>query len=268
MIGGNQISTNPGNITKRFQLRSPAYPGTSLRQAVERMSEFYRRDGDAGAPAREAALHVGFRTKHGQALSAVAALKKFGLVVVDEVKDLLLPTPLALQIINAKSGDPGRMLALREAALRPRIYRELAQRYAYQEFPSDDVLQCELITNRGFNPKAVRTFIRDFKDTLEFADLLTNGVINIENPIWLVHPQEAGMSTSSDVQTAVSLGADNARSNEGQVWIRRYSFDVNISRKLKAELAVFGRELRKEDLQRLKKQVERLIDNLTDAIGD
>lgn len=49
--------------------------------------------------------------------------------------------------------------------------------------------------------------------------------------------------------------------------IRRYPMDISIPRNLKAELSIGG-DLRKEDLEKLKRQVERLIENLADAFED
>jgi len=53
-----------------------------------------------------------------------------------------------------------------------------------------------------------------------------------------------------------------------QMPIRRYPFDISIPRNMKAELSISGQELRKEDLERLKKQIDRLIENLSDAFED
>jgi len=53
----------------------------------------------------------------------------------------------------------------------------------------------------------------------------------------------------------------------GKPIIRKYPFDISIPRSLKAELTVSG-EFRKEDLERLRNQIGRQIDNLAEAFTD
>jgi hypothetical protein len=68
--------------------------------------------------------------------------------------------------------------------------------------------------------------------------------------------------------TAFSNAFAPADNKVAQTLIRRYPLDISIQRNVRAELAITGQELRKEDLERLKKQLDRLIENLSDAFED
>jgi hypothetical protein len=241
--------------------RSPNYPGVGLREAVERVRTMVDKGGKAGAPPKLAAVHIGFKTPHGQAMSVLAALKKFGLL--DEIQGRLVPTQRAMEIINLPENDPRRAQALKDAALAPSIYRELAEQHRTTGLPADDVLQSELKTYRDFNPNAVVLFVKDFKDTLEFAGLTENGALKLDPTaeVGKDHPNPI-------VQQVYNSLFSEPKKAAGQRLVRRYPLDISIPRNLTAELVISGDDLRKDDLDRLKKQLDRLIENLSDAFQD
>jgi hypothetical protein len=154
---------------KKERQRSPNYPAVGLREAVERVRKLYNEDGRAGAPPKIAAVHIGFKAAHGQANSVLAALKRFGLI--SEVNGRVAPTHAAIEILNLLESDPRRQAALREAALAPPIYRELVDKHRTTGLPKRDVLESELIIYKKFNPSAVKGFVTDFLDTLEYAGI-------------------------------------------------------------------------------------------------
>jgi hypothetical protein len=245
--------------------RSPSYPAVGLREAVERVRSMYQKGGKAGAPPKIAAVHIGFQTPHGQAMSVLAALKKFGLL--EEAKDRLVPTQRAIEILHLPENDARRAQALKEAALDPPIYKELAEQHRTTGLPADDVLQSELKTYRDFNPNAVASFVKDFKDSLEFAGLSENGTLKLE-PMATTTPTEEQKGPQPIASQAFSNVFEDFKKSTGQMTVRRYPLDISIPRNLRAELAISGEELRKEDLERLKKQLDRLIENLSDAFED
>jgi hypothetical protein len=149
--------------------RSPNYPAVGLREAVERVRRLIQTDGKAGAPPEIAAKHIGYSSAHGQAMSVLAALKKFNLVV--ESSGRLVPTQMAFEIVNLPEADARRATALKEAALSPGLYRQLVDDHRESGLPNSEVLEAELTTYKGFNPKAVGGFVSDFRDTLDFAGI-------------------------------------------------------------------------------------------------
>jgi hypothetical protein len=261
---------------KKSRHRSPSYPAVGLREAVQRVKSLYERDGRAGASPRLTAVHIGFQSAHGQAMSVVAALKKFGLIEL--VKDRFVPTQRALEIINLPEEDSRRIQALKDAAISPTIYRELIEKHQDTGFPSDDVLTSELVTYRGFNPNSVEAFVKDFRDTIAFAGLsemeeLKAQSIRTSKQIEQKNTIGAFTETFRDffakpVEKPVENLERKPVDKTPQITLRRYPMDISIPRNLKAELSITGGDLRKEDLDRLKKQLERLIDNLSDAFED
>lgn len=237
--------------------RSPNYPAVGLQEAVERVKRLYEKDGKAGASPEIAAVHIGFQSAHGAAMSVVAALKKFGLV--DTVKDRLVPSQRAIEIINLPENDARRLQALKDAALNPPIYRELIEQHRETGFPANDVLESELKTYKGFNPNAVAAFVKDFRDTLDFAGLSEISELK-SGSMEHIETRESDL-LRSNLLPLRDLGGPPSMT-------RRYPMDISIPRNLRAELSISGGDLRKDDLERLKKQLDRLIENLSDAFED
>jgi hypothetical protein len=156
---------------KQSRLRSPNYPAVSLPEAVARVGALIEKDGKAGAPPDAAAKHIGFSGAHGTARTVLSALKKFGLTT--EQRGRVVPTQLAIDIVNFPSDSPRSKAAKQTAVLGPLIYKQLVDRYEDAgNMPSPESLRPELIADMGFNPKAVDAFIKDFYVSLEYAGLL------------------------------------------------------------------------------------------------
>jgi hypothetical protein len=249
---------------KKERQRSPNYPAVGLREAVERVKRFILTDGKAGAPPELVAKHIGYSSAHGQAMTVVAALKKYGLIT--ESGGRLVPTQGALEIANLPESDPRRQRAIKEAALSPTLYQELVTEHTQSGLPSPDVLEAELTTYKGFNPKAVGGFVKDFFDTLDFAGIKVG--VEVESS----SGDNAGRGSSVS-GAVISVNNDEFSKvasaffgGGGESVMRRYPFDISIPRGLKAELTVSG-DFTVEDLERLRNQVGRLIDNLKDAFA-
>lgn len=251
---------------KKTRQRSPNYPAVGLREAVQRVKMLWDQDGKAGAPEKIAAQHIGFKTAHGQALSVLAALKKFGLV--ESVKDRMVPTQRAIEIIALPDDDPRRSIALRDAVLSPTIYRELIEQHINTGFPSDEALHSELVAYKSFNRNSVANFVDDLRDSLNFAGLSDLSQLKSEVMAETAERQESNGSTGlPGLRAAFEAVRTEAKMLETTRPIRKYHLDISIPRNLTAELAIVG-ELKVEDLQRLKKQIDRLVENLSDAFRD
>lgn len=163
------MTLNEPDELKKGRTRSPNYPAIGLREAVGKVEALYQADKKAGAPIDAALRHMGFNTRNGKAMVVLSALKKFGLV--EEASGRIVPTKRAVEIIVLPEHDPRRLVALKEAALGPDIYRELVEQYKDTGMPSDQSLMAELEAYKGFNPSAVEDFVADFRDTLNFSGL-------------------------------------------------------------------------------------------------
>jgi len=78
-------------------------------------------------------------------------------------------TDLGVRLVaDEKAVNPDRPQLLKEAALKPTIYANLWEKYG-GELPSDELLEYQLKTERGFTETAAKTFIRNFRSSLAYA---------------------------------------------------------------------------------------------------
>lgn len=157
------------NESGRARHRSPNYPAVSLGDAADKVNTLYMRDGKAGSSKESAALHLGYDKLHSLASKILSALKKFGLVEYQGNRVLI--TQAGLDVVVRPPDDPKRVAALREAVQAPVIYKELINQFASTGLPSDASLKSELLAEKGFNANAVDGFIKDFRQSLEYAGI-------------------------------------------------------------------------------------------------
>lgn len=159
--------------TKKQVHRSPAYPAFSLKQAIEKARTFFQKEGKHEAAVNTAAIHWGLSATSSTRLTTVAALKAFGLMSDSgelATRKVQL-TPLGLSIIqDERKESPERDMAIKQAALRPKIIAELWAKYG-NELPSHDTLVHFLKVEKSYNPNSVEDVIRIYKETVSFAGL-------------------------------------------------------------------------------------------------
>ena len=151
--------------------RSPSFPAINLETAIRRTRELYERERQHPTPVEKIVQYWGYKGMTGPASLSLAALKKFGLMA-DEGKGAERRghlTHLAVDVI-ANPDPQARSAAIKQAALTPSAHRELWQRYA-QSLPSDANLQWELVRQRGFTESGAEDFIREYRQTVAFAQL-------------------------------------------------------------------------------------------------
>ncbi len=158
---------------KRKRERSPGYPSISLGPAVEKAKDLYRVEKAYLAPINTIIQHWGYSPNSGAGLVIVAALLKYGLLE-DEGSGPARKakiTEFAQRIIrDTREESPEREQLLREAALRPEIHRKLWDRFG-GSLPSDSNLHHTLIFEYHFTDNGATEFIKQFKETIAFAQL-------------------------------------------------------------------------------------------------
>ena len=177
--------------------RSPNYPIFGLRAAVSKVQALYKADGLAPAQKLAAIKHMGYDKFHSDAARAISALKSFGLV--EESAERIKLTQRGIDVVVRQKGDLRYDSAIREAAKGPDIYEELIDDYRESGFPSDQTLKAELIAVKKFNPIAVDSFIRDLKDTLAFANLSPEEMVDSKE-IGAAHDEPAVIKVGDLVQ--------------------------------------------------------------------
>jgi hypothetical protein len=158
---------------KLRRVRSPAYPALNLKIAIEKAYELYRAESRNPTAVPVALQHWGYSTKSGSGFKALAALKSFGLVEVTGSGDLqrVKLSDLALRIIlDEREDSPERIKAVAAAALRPKIHRKLWNLWG-AELPSHGNIRYHLIFVENFNEHFVDDFIKEYKASIDYADV-------------------------------------------------------------------------------------------------
>jgi hypothetical protein len=172
----------PVEPQKRKRPRSPGYPGIDLGEALERARLIYQREGRNAAPVNTILGHWGYKPMSGPGLTALSALKKFGLVVYEgsgeKMRARLSDVALAV-LLDEREESPARLQLIQEAAISPSIHNDLWQKYG-ASLPSDETLRFELRHDRNFTEAGVAEFIPQYKRTLDFARLGERGKLSEE----------------------------------------------------------------------------------------
>lgn len=163
--------------------RSPAYPFIPLKKALERAHVLYQHERRHPTALPVAAKHWGYGEKSSGGLQTVSALKQYGLVedVGGTTGRRVKLSELALAILLDEVPDSAdRAAALKRAALSPKLYAEMFEKWGV-ELPSDESLRTYLKRDKLFNDDAVGGVIKDYKDTLEYANLSNSDKIPDES---------------------------------------------------------------------------------------
>jgi len=188
--------------------RSPSYPGIDLREALGRARTLYDKERRNAAPVSAIFGHWGYKANTGPGMIALAALKKFGLLV-DEgtgpARKARLSEDAVRILLDEREDSIERQRAIQEAALKPAIHAELWGRYG-PHLPSNATLEFELQTERGFTKRGMEEFIPQFKSTLAFAELTEGAKLSgEEEDKEPEHPRGTMTFTASTQQRTIHL---------------------------------------------------------------
>jgi hypothetical protein len=175
---------------------------------------------------------LGYASLSGASRIRLSALKKYGLL--QETAQGLQLTPLAVRILHAEERSVDHRVAVREAALTPELFRELAE---HQTRASEDSLRRYLLTKMDFTEAGAKQCARSFRDTVEFANLDVPG-----------HNQ---METSHTSDTAEDKPAVSTLSTAPSKTAKVLLFSWPLSRDVSAEVRFTGAQVRPLHLERL-----------------
>jgi hypothetical protein len=163
--------------------RSPEHPIFDLSEAIDRARVFYEAEHFNWAPKATAMKHWGYGPKSSSGLRALAALLHYGLLDEEgsgSARRFRL-SQLAKTILLRETGSQERRKAIRVAALKPAIYMKLWEEWGNGgRLPSDESMRYQLETTWEFNPRAIDSFIADFRSTMELAGLLGRDTLEDE----------------------------------------------------------------------------------------
>ena len=167
---------------KSKRARSPNYPSTPLKEAIERARTLHKKETHHPAPVEAILGHWKYSPKSGPGWSVLASLKKFGLIIYGgkgPTRTARLSDNALAIIIDKREVSEEREAAIRKAALTPPLHTKLLEAYG-GTLPSDDTLMYELQRNYSFTESGAKEFIRQFRSTLAFAGLANGGMIPSE----------------------------------------------------------------------------------------
>lgn len=166
------MGNNPVTNNKKHHERSSPYPSSNLETALENIVTLKEKLGKGPYSRDEAAKALGYKGVNGISAGKIAACGYFGLLTRSGSSYSL--SELADQIINYTS-EAERQVAIVTACKTPALYNKLLQSYNEQALPQ--MLANILSRNYGIADKASDLAARTFRESVEFAGLMKNGII-------------------------------------------------------------------------------------------
>ena len=158
--------------------RSPAYPAIPLAEAIEHAQRIFERDHRHSIPRTVAARHMGYKSLHGGAVTALSAVGKYGLL--DMSTGSVRISDLAMELLAEPKGSEKWRAALQEAAKSPKLFSALRDQFGTDALPSDEALRAHLL-KQGFTSNAVGDVIRSYRETMELVSDTAKGNTETSN---------------------------------------------------------------------------------------
>ena len=215
--------------------RSPNHPAFDLAEAIGKAKIIFDAEKRSGTTADVIVKHLGYSHTNGPGGRALSGLRQFGLL--DQSGGQYRISDLAFHILHFPEGSAEKREAIKAAALRPNLYREIREQYS-DTLPSDDTLRSVLL-RRGFNPSVLDDVIKDFRSTMSLA-----GDANVS------------YTDSTEGNKMVNQTPEPVTMGKTPIGIQTYSFAL--SPDAKAELSLKG-TITADDLDLLRDHIELTI---------
>lgn len=157
----------------KTRLRSPSYPYINLEKAIDLARRFYDKENKHKTSPNVAIEHMGYKASNSEGFRALAAVTSFGLLDASgsgTERQVWISDLGRTILLDRRERSTEKDEAIREAALRPSIYRLLWEQWG-SSFPSESTMETILLRDHNFNKVAVGQFIRNMKETFEFVRL-------------------------------------------------------------------------------------------------
>jgi hypothetical protein len=145
--------------------RSPNYPAFGLGKAIEHIRKVHGEIHHHKAPSLVVVKAIGYTSMSGKALSAISALKKYGLL--DEIGKEFKVSKDAMTILFEPKDSPAWAAAMERAAFAPDLFAKLREQYPGTA-PNDELIRSYLLQN-GFLITTVSQAIRAYRDTISLV---------------------------------------------------------------------------------------------------
>ena len=250
--GAKKAAAIPVAVAKKSRQRSPNYPAIGLEKALERVQPIREQAGRHSMPLGVAYSAWNYKSAAGD--QTIAALKAFGLIEVQGVKDKreLRLTEAAWRILG---NAPDRPDLLKAAALKPDIHLKIWEKYG-GTLPSDAILKNYLVWELSFNESFVDGFIAQFRGTIAFANITSSDNLHGED---MEEPESE--ETQPMQQQATRAATTTQRTDALGAVIRPAEFRrmtelaFKLSRESDAKVVIYG-DASQEAIQRLRALLE------------
>lgn len=222
--------------------RSPNYPGTPLRAAIEDAATIYNREGRSTFPAEIAAKALGHTALSGTARSRLAALRQYGLIDQKKGGEAKLSDRALTLILRGEESAEYRQ-ALKEAALESSLFQELQQT---KSMASDEALKHHLVMVKDFTDDGASRCIDVFRATMRLANLANFDSISGHEEYKIPIEQEREMDSYPQTKQ------EGARDTECEDDPQAVRYRWPLSRTVTAEVVLTGAEIRPKDLKMLR----------------
>lgn len=189
---------NSESKQKKQVIKSPNWPSIPISEALDKAKMIYQKDRRTPIHYDVILEHLGFNSKTGPAGRTVSALRQYGLL--EKIGDNYRITEKAWNIFNLPEDSPERRSLVGDAALRPKIFKELLA-LSNDGLPSDAALRKHLVLNKEFNENTVERFLKIFKAAVDIAKPHSLGYPSEE-----IHEEQA-----EDFEDEIAMTAANSQ---------------------------------------------------------
>lgn len=237
--------------------RSPNSPSTSLSDVIEAAEKLWQQEKRTPVSNETAAQHFGFKSLSGPARVMIGSLRQYGLIERTSDGHFKL-TELAIRVVN---GTPEqRRAALAMAALTPPLFRELAKTHRNASFAT---IKSHLIVDKGFVDFGAQRVALAFINTMGFAQIPADGYDGEKDE----EQSEINSDRFEDTPMAEPTSGRHhspAATAPETAMIPPVSWILSVPRGVRAELRITGKDVRRDDLERLKRQIDFLVESFDD----
>jgi hypothetical protein len=169
----NDTAKPEAEAKRSKQGRSPAYPGLTIKMAIEKAQALYDAEGKYPAPMPSAFKAWGFSEKSSGGREVRASLRYFGLISVDgdsETGKVKLTEEALRIILDAREDQTEKKALIRRLAMLPAIHKKLIENFP-DGLKSDDTVEHYLKFDEGYSGAAAAEVLAEFKDTATYAGI-------------------------------------------------------------------------------------------------
>jgi hypothetical protein len=190
-------------VTKS-KLRSPNYPGHSLKEAIDRIRVIYESQRQYPSTRETFARLLGYKGISGTSITVLSSLTKYGLM--EGSGENLRVSDIGQDLALHREGDEEFARAVQEAAFRPAFFRELHDQYP-DGLPSEHALNA-FLKKRGFSDSAIVDAVKSYTETMALLKSLQL------TPNTGPEPDEEGEDTANEIDGEAGSGTTAKRRHQ------------------------------------------------------